>query len=99
MLFLVISTPAPTRPSAVVARRQEYWEWIRPLMEDGTVRHVWARVGRGAVALFDVDSNETLHRHMNAWSDIIPAEFAVYPLVDTAAAKAFLAAAEAETAV
>src|SRR3546814_10159280 len=63
MLFLVISTPAPTEPSAVRDRRQRYWEWIAPLRGDGTVRSVHARVGRGAVVLFDVESPERLHRH------------------------------------
>jgi hypothetical protein len=40
--------------------------------------------------LFDVDSNETLHRLLNEWSEIIPAGFDLYPLIDTAAARAFL---------
>lgn len=49
-----------------------------------------ARVGRGAVVLFDVASNEQLHRRMNEWADIIPARFDVYPLIDPNAAKQFL---------
>src|SRR3546814_1182230 len=89
MLFLVISTPAPTEPSAVRDRRQRYWEWIAPLRGDGTVRSVHARVGRGAVVLFDVESPERLHRHMNEWSDIIPAHFDVYPLIDVDSARSF----------
>jgi muconolactone delta-isomerase len=77
MLFLVISTPRPERPSTLV--------------QSGMAKSVHARVGRGAVALFDVDSNETLHRLMNEWSDMIPAHFDVYPLLDEETAKAFLA--------
>ena len=91
MLFLVISTPRPDRPSAVVAARKKYWTWMQPLLDSGTARAVYARVGRGAVALFDVDSNDTLHRLINEWSDIIPAHFDLYPLLDIAAAQRFLA--------
>jgi hypothetical protein len=51
---------------------------------------VHARVGRGAVALFNVDSTETLHRLMNEWGDIVPAHMDVYPLLDQDTAKKFL---------
>ena len=91
MLFLVISTPRPERPSSVTQARSSYWDWIAPLLADGSARSVHARVGRGAVVLFDVDSNETLHRLMNQWADIMPAHFDVYPLLDQAAAQGFLA--------
>jgi hypothetical protein len=33
-----------------------------------------------------------LHRILNEWADIIPAEFAVYPLVDLEAPQKMLAA-------
>ena len=71
-------------------RRQRYWKWIAPLEKSGAVRSVYARTGRGAVVLFDVDSNETLHRLLNAWAEIIPATFDIYPLIDVQAAKRFL---------
>ncbi len=90
MLFLVISEPRPEPPSSVTASRQRYWTWIAPLQASGEVRSVHARVGRGAVVLFDVASNEQLHRRMNEWADIIPARFDVYPLIDPNAAKQFL---------
>jgi hypothetical protein len=90
MLFLVISEPRPERPSTVVAARQQYWEWIQPLIDKGEVRSVHAKVGRGAVVLFDVPSNEALHAHLNAWADIIPATFQVEALIDRASARAFL---------
>jgi len=80
MLFLVISEPRPEPPSAVAAARRRYWPWVR------------ARAGRGAVVLFDVDGNETLHRLLNEWADIIPARFDVYPLIDPEAAGRFLGA-------
>jgi muconolactone delta-isomerase len=91
MLFLVISTPRPERPTTLIEVRSRYWDWMRPLLDSGRSRFVYARTGRGAVALFDVDSNETLHRLINEWSDIVPAHFEIYPLLDENAAKAFLA--------
>ena len=90
MLYLVISNPRPEPPGSVVASRQRYWEWIAPLQASGEVRSVFARVGRGAVVLFDVPSNEMLHQRLNEWQDMIPAHFEIYPLIDPAAAQHFL---------
>ena len=42
--------------------------------------------------MFEVESNEVLHRILNEWADIIPAEFDVYPLVDLEATHKMLAA-------
>ncbi len=90
MLFAVLSEPLPTRPSEAAAHRLRYWEWARPLQEAGTMRHVWARTGRGALAVFEVDGNATLHRLLNEWAEIIPARFDVYLLLDPGTARAFL---------
>jgi hypothetical protein len=90
MLFLVISEPRPEPPSSVTAARQRYWSWIQPLIDAGEVRSVHAKVGRGAVVLFDVPSNEALHAHLNAWADIIPARFEVHALIEPASARQFL---------
>ncbi len=90
MLFLVISEPRPEPPSSVTAARRRYWTWIEPLIATGQVRSVHAKVGRGAVVLFDVASNEALHAHLNAWADIIPARFEVHALIDPAQARRFL---------
>ena len=92
MLFLVVSTPRPERPSDLAATRQSFWPWIAKYQASGACRHVYARVGRGAVAVFDVESNEVLHRILNEWADIIPAHFDAYPLLDVDAAKQLLAA-------
>jgi muconolactone delta-isomerase len=92
MLFLVISTPRPERPSDVAATRQTFWPWIAKYQADGVCRHIYARVGRGAVAVFDVPSNEVLHRILGEWSELVPAQFDTYPLIDDAAAQALLAA-------
>ncbi len=91
MLFLVISEPRPEPPGAIAAQRQHYWRWIDPLIARGQVKSVHAKVGRGAVVLFDVDSNETLHRLLNEWADIIPARFDVHALIDPDVAQRFLA--------
>jgi muconolactone delta-isomerase len=92
MLFLVVSTPRPERPSELAGARQSYWPWIAKYQASGSCLQVYARVGRGAVAVFDVESNEALHLILNEWADIIPAHFDTYPLVDLEATKRMLAA-------
>jgi muconolactone delta-isomerase len=92
MLFLVVSTPRPERPSDVAASRQSFWPWIAQYEKSGVCKHIYARAGRGAVAVFDVASNEALHLILNEWADIIPAHFDTYPLVDLAQTKKMLAA-------
>jgi len=91
MLYLVVSTPRPERPSDLATTRQSFWPWMAKYQASGMCRHVYARVGRGAVAVFDVESNDALHRILNEWADIIPAHFDTYPLVDVEAAKQMLA--------
>lgn len=91
VLFLVISTPRPERPSEWAAARRKSWDWWEPLKEKGIVKWYYARVGRGAVALFDVASHEQLHELLNGWSELIPVALEVYPLIDIAASKTFLA--------
>jgi muconolactone delta-isomerase len=91
MLFLVISTPAPSQPSAMRERREAYWRWIDAVRGKGQLRDAYSRAGRGAVAIFDVDGNEALHALINEWTEIVPAEFQVIPLIDPGAARAYLA--------
>jgi muconolactone delta-isomerase len=92
MLFLVVSTPRPERPSDVAAARQSFWPWIAGYEARGVCRHIYARAGRGAVAVFDVEDNNALHRILNEWADIIPAHFDTYPLIELDAVKRTLAA-------
>ena len=92
MLFLVVSNPRPERPSDLAATRQSFWPWIANYQQSGRCKHIYARVGRGAVAVFEVESNDVLHRILNEWADIIPAQFDTYPLVGVAATRAMLAA-------
>ncbi len=82
MLFLVVSTPRPERPSDLAATRQSFWPWIAAYQAKGQCRHIYARAGRGAVAILDVADNGVLHRILNEWADIVPAHFDTYPLID-----------------
>ena len=91
MLFLVISDPKPQRPTSVAADRQDLWTWIQPLVDTGHVRSMHAKVGRGAAVMFSVDDNETLHRDLNEWADIIPAHFDIHPMIEPSKAKEHLA--------
>jgi len=92
MLFLVVSTPRPERPSDLAKLRQSFWPWIAKYEASAVCRHVYARAGRGAIAVFDVESNEALHQILNEWADIIPAHFDTFPLIDAEAANRMLAA-------
>jgi hypothetical protein len=91
MLFLVISSPRPERPSTMVASRQAYWRWIAPKLKSRKALFAYPKAGRGVVVALDVRSHEELHALLNEWADIIPAEFQLIPLVDPAKAKRFLA--------
>lgn len=93
MLFAILSEPLPTRPSEAAENRRRYWQWLAPLRSNGTVRDIYARTGRGAIAIVNVDTNEALHRILNEWAEIIPAHFQIFPLIDTQAAQSYLQSA------
>lgn len=71
--------------------RLQFWEWLRPLKESGMAREVYAKVGRGIVVVFDVDSHETLHRLATEWGELIPADLEITPLLGEEVARAALA--------
>jgi muconolactone delta-isomerase len=98
MLFLVVSTPRPERPSELAKARQSFWPWIADYQARGVCRHIYARAGRGAVAVLDVADNDALHRILNEWADVIPAHFDTYPLIDPETAQRMLAAQQANGA-
>jgi hypothetical protein len=54
MLFLVVSAPRPERPSELAQTRQSFWPWIARYEARGVCRQIYARVGRGAVAVFEL---------------------------------------------
>jgi muconolactone delta-isomerase len=91
MLIMVITTPRADPPSTMTRRRQKLWRWIAPKLKTRRVHWIYARPGRGAVALFDVDSHEQLHGLLNEWAEIIPATFELMPLIDASAAQRYLA--------
>ena len=92
MPFLVVSTPRPERPSDLAQTRQSFWPWIARYEAQGVCRQIYARVGRGAIAVFDVEDNNALHQILNEWADIVPAHFDTYPPIDVETAKRMLAA-------
>lgn len=83
MLFLVISSPHPTRPEDVKNARLEFRQWINDLKSKKKVVCFYPRVGRGSVVIFDVTSNNELHDLMTQWLNIVPVSFDIYPLVTT----------------
>jgi hypothetical protein len=91
MLIMVITTPRADPPSTMRRRRQRFWRWIAPKLKSSRVHWIYARPGRGAVALFDVGTHEQLHGLLNEWAEIIPARFELYPLIDAAVAQRYLA--------
>ena len=90
MLFLVISSPRPERPSAVASSRRAYWRWIAPKLASKKALFAYPKVGRGVAVAFDVGSHEELHALLNEWADMIPAEFQVIALIDPKKAQRFL---------
>ena len=61
MHFLVISTPRADKPSTARDNQKQFWDWLDPLVANGTAKHVYTKLGRGAVIIFDVDSHQTMH--------------------------------------
>jgi len=80
MLFLVISNPHPSRPSEARDSRLKFRSWIGDLVSKNKVVCFYPRVGRGSVVVFNVSSNDELHRFMTQWMEIIPVNFDIYPL-------------------
>ena len=82
MKYIVTSNPRPERPSEIRARQALFWDWLDGQKKNGTVEAVYVKTGRGAIIVVNVDSHEILHRFITEWSDTVPAEFTVIPLVD-----------------
>lgn len=90
MLYLVISTPHPSRPDEMKAVRLQFWDWVADLKSKGKVICFYPRVGRGVIVIFDVASNEELHQLMTQWLNIVPVSFDIYPLAKTSEVIALL---------
>ena len=80
MLFLVISSPEPAKPEQVKEARLRFRDWIANLRTKKKVLCFYPRAGRGSVVIFDVASNDELHRLLTEWSEIVPVSFEIYPL-------------------
>ena len=92
MLYLVVSTPHPAKPEDIKDIRSKWWPWTEALKARDKVISHYARVGSGAVIIFDVSSNTELHDLLTQWSNIVPVTFDIYPLVAPEEAQRFLKA-------
>ena len=54
MLFLVVSTPRPERPSDLAAARQSFWPWIAG-------HQAWLPIDIGAVEAADIFDRDLSH--------------------------------------
>jgi muconolactone delta-isomerase len=90
MLYLVVSTPHPAKPKDIKDLRSEWWPWAEDLKSKGKAVCYYARVGRGAIAIFDASSNGELHEFLTQWSNIVPVTFEIFPLVGSEQAQELL---------
>ena len=92
MLFLVVSTPRPERPSELAQDAAIVLAVDRQVPGERCLPTRLCARGAGSGAVLDVGDNDALHQILNEWADIIPAHFDTYPLVDVDATKRMLAA-------
>ena len=90
MLYLVISTPHPSRPEDVKNARLEFRSWINDLRSKKKLSCFYPRVGRGSIVILDVSSNDELHKLMTHWLNIVPVSFDIYPLTTPSKAEELL---------
>lgn len=81
MHFLIISTPRAEKTSIAREDQRQFWEWLHPLAANGTAKHVYTKLGRGAAIIFEVESPETMHKLINQWAECVPATFEVHALL------------------
>ena len=77
MNFLVISTPMAQKPSLARDNQKQWWDWINHLQSIGVAKHIYTKLGRGAVVIFDVQQHEDVHKLVNQWAECVPATFEV----------------------
>ena len=90
MLYLVISTPHPSKPEEVKNARLEFRSWIKDLKSKNELICFYPRVGRGSIVILDVSSNDELHKMMTQWLNIVPVSFDIYPLTTPSEAEELL---------
>jgi muconolactone delta-isomerase len=86
----MISTPHPSKPEDVKNARLEFRSWINDLKSKNKISCFYPRVGRGSVVIFDVSSNDELHKLMTQWTNIVPVNFDIYPLATPSEAEELL---------
>ena len=89
-MYLVISTPHPSKPEEVKNARLQFRSWIAHLKSRNKVLCFYPRVGRGSMVIFNVSSNDEVHELMTQWLNIIPVGFDIYPLATPLEAEALL---------
>jgi len=90
MLFLVISSPHPSKPEEVKNARLGFRSWIKDLKSTEKVVCFYPKVGRGSIVVFDVSSNDELHKLLTQWLSIVPVNFDIYPLATPSEAEELL---------
>jgi hypothetical protein len=90
MLYLVISTPHPSKPEDVKNARLEFRSWIKDLKSKNKLVCFYPRIGRGSIVILDVSSNDELHKLMTQWLNIVPVIFDIYPLTTPSEAEELL---------
>jgi len=90
MIYLVISTPHPSKPEDVKSARLEFRSWITDLKSKNKLVCFYPRVGRGSIVILDVSSNDELHKLMTEWLNIVPVSFDIYPLTTPSEAEELL---------
>jgi muconolactone delta-isomerase len=86
----MISTPHPSKPEDVKNARLEFRSWINDLKSKNKISCFYPRVGRRSVVIFDVSSNDELHKLMTQWTNIVPVNFDIYPLATPSEAEELL---------
>ncbi|MFQ5998415.1 MAG: DUF3303 family protein [Candidatus Bathyarchaeia archaeon] len=77
-----MSTPKPAKPAEVAEARMGFLNYTEELKKTRKLLSFYPRVGRGAVAILDVESNDELHEFLNKWLTFVEVYFDVYPLVE-----------------
>ena len=90
MLFAVISSPHPSKPEDVKSARLEFRSWIGDVKSKNKVLCFYPKVGRGSIVIFDVSSNDELHKLLTQWLNIVPVSFDIHPLATPAEAEELL---------
>lgn len=82
MLFLVMSDPYFASNTEIAPTRKDFKAWMDDLKSQNKVVQTYHKMGKGSVVIFDVASNDELHKLMTQWLDIvsIPVKFEVIPL-------------------